>query len=161
MKLIGDYERISDHAVNLLESAEEMQAKGTAFSEFAVKEFENISAALREILDLSYQAFSGNDLIAARKTEPLEQVIDNLKDTYRTRHILRLQKGDCSVNAGFIWSDILSYIERVSDHCSNISGCVIDAAEQNMNTHQNLRIFRNSDEDFKQDFNAFSARYSI
>ena len=161
MKLIGDYERISDHAVNLLESAEEMQAKGTAFSEFAVKEFENISAALKEILDLSYQAFSGNDLIAARRTEPLEQVIDNLKDTYRTRHILRLQKDDCSVNAGFIWSDLLSYIERVSDHCSNISGCVIDAAEQNMNTHQNLRIFRNSDEDFKRDFNAFSARYNV
>ncbi len=161
MKLIGDYERIADHAVNILESAEEMQLKGTSFSEFAVKEYENISAALNEILDLSYQAFAGNDLICARKTEPLEQVIDNLKDTYRTRHILRLQKGECSVIAGFIWSDILANIERVSDHCSNISGCVIDAAELNMNTHQNLRVFRNSDEDFMQDFKAFSARYSI
>lgn len=161
MKLIGDYERIADHAVNILESAEEMRQKAIVFSDPAEKEYEIIASAVTEILDLSYQAFAGNSLECARKTEPLEQVIDNLKEALRTRHILRLQKGDCTVDAGFVWSDLLTNLERVSDHCSNISGCVIDTAGHNMNMHRNLRQFRHSDEDFRQDFNTYSARYSL
>ncbi len=159
MKLIGDYERIADHAVNILESAEEMERKGIVFSGYATKEYRNICAALSEILDLSYMALSKEDLAAARKTEPLEQVIDALKEELRTRHILRLQKGICSVDAGFVWSDLLNNMERVSDHCSNISGCVLDTVGQNMNIHENQNILRNSDEDFQQVYQQFKIKY--
>ncbi len=116
---------------------------------------------MSEILDLSYQAFSKDDYLSARKTEPLEQVIDTLKEELRTRHILRLQKGECSVDAGFVWSDLLTDLERVSDHCSNISGCVLDTIEHNMNIHENQRIMRDTNEDFKQEYNAFMRKYNI
>ena len=110
---------------------------------------------------MSYQAFSKTDYDAARKTEPLEQVIDALKEELRTRHILRLQKGDCSVAAGFVWSDLLTNLERVSDHCSNISGCVLDTVERNMNIHENQRAFRDSDEDYIRLFADFEKKYSV
>ncbi len=161
MKLIGDYERIADHAVNIVESAEEMQAKDIAFSNFAEKEYDTIASAVTEILELSYKAFANEDLVSAKKTEPLEEVIDNLKELLRTSHILRLQRGECSLEAGFIWSDILTNLERVSDHCSNISGCVVDTRCNNMNIHQNLKQFRSSDENFREDFNFFREKYSI
>lgn len=161
MKLIGDYERIADHAVNVLESAEELKQKKLSFSKQATKEYGIICAAVTEILEMSYQAFSKTDYDAARKTEPLEQVIDALKEELRTRHILRLQKGDCSVAAGFIWSDLLTNLERVSDHCSNISGCVLDTVERNMNIHENQRAFRDSDEDYIRLFADFEKKYSV
>ncbi len=159
MKLIGDYERIADHAVNILESSEEMREKGLAFSAPALEEFKKISAALNEILDLSYNAFAAKSYEAARKTEPLEQVIDRLKEQLRTRHIHRLQKGECSVDAGFVWSDLLNNIERVSDHCSNISGCILDSIDRNMNIHENQKLFRNKDEDFKHDYIDYLEKY--
>ena len=161
MKLIGDYERIADHAVNILESAEELVQKGISFSGQATEEYTVISSAVIEILELAYQAFSKNDYEAAQKTEPLEQVIDVLKEELRTRHILRLQKGDCSVAAGFVWSDLLTNLERVSDHCSNISGSVLDTIEHNMNIHENQRFFRDSDKDFFQLFAFFKRKYLI
>lgn len=161
MKLIGDYERIADHAVNILESAEEMNRKKIVLSENAAREYQTVCSAVMEILDLSYQAFSNADFIAAKKTEPLEQVIDTLKEELRTHHILRLQKGDCSVDAGFIWSDLLTNLERVSDHCSNISGCVLDTVGHTMNIHENLRVFRQSDEDFKQHYQSFLKKYEL
>lgn len=161
MKLIGDYERIADHAVNILESAEEMKQKGITFSKEATKEYHTICSALSEILDLSYQAFSNEDFTSAKKTEPLEQVIDTLKEELRTRHILRLQKGECSVDAGFVWSDLLTNLERVSDHCSNISGCVLDTVGHTMNIHENQRVFRESDEDYQQQYNLFRQRYGF
>ncbi|MCI7146769.1 MAG: Na/Pi cotransporter family protein, partial [Firmicutes bacterium] len=129
LKVIGDFERISDHALNLLESAEELQQKGLAFTESAAKELEILSAAINEILDLSTNAFIYNDLESASKVESLEQVIDGLKEQMRTRHILRLQQGECSIDAGFVWSDLLTNLERTSDHCSNIAGCVLDMAQ--------------------------------
>ena len=161
MKLIGDYERIADHAVNLLESAEEIQQKKIVFSEDAEKEYRMICAAVSEILDLSYQAFSKGDFTSAQRTEPLEQVIDTIKEELRTRHILRLQKGECSVDAGFVWSDLLTNLERVSDHCSNISGCILDTTGHTMNIHENQRIYRNSDENFKQTFAEYKRKYVI
>ncbi len=159
MKLIGDYERIADHAVNILESSEEMIEKGLTFSDSALEEFKKISAALTEILDLSYNAFVAKSYEAARRTEPLEQVIDKLKEQLRTRHIHRLQKGECSVDAGFVWSDLLNNIERVSDHCSNISGCILDSIDHNMNIHENQKMFRNSDEEFKRDYTEYLEKY--
>ena len=161
LKLIGDYERIADHAVNILESAEEIASKNVAFSEDAVAEYRTICAAVTEILNLSFSAFSNEDIEAARKTEPLEEVIDTLKEDLRTRHFLRLQRGECSVAAGFVWSDILTNLERVSDHCSNISGCVLDSAGNTMNIHEKQRAFRNSDEEYRQQFNMFQKKYRL
>jgi len=161
MKVIGDYERIADHAVNILESAEELVQKGIVFSGQAQKEYDLIAEAVEEILDLSYTAFMDTDLRAARKTEPLEQIVDELKETLRTRHILRLQKGECSVDAGFVWSDLLTNLERVADHCSNISGCVLDTVGHTMNIHQNQRLLRNSGEDFGQELQELRVKYRI
>ena len=161
MKVIGDYERIADHAVNILESAEELVQKGIVFSDQAQKEYNLISDAVEDILDLSHRAFKDTDLKAARKTEPLEQIVDELKETLRTRHILRLQKGECSVDAGFVWSDLLTNLERVADHCSNISGCVLDTAGHTMNIHQNQRLLRNSGEDFGQELQELRVKYKI
>ena len=161
MKVIGDYERIADHAVNILESAEELVQKGIVFSDQAQKEYNLISDAVEDILDLSHTAFKDTDLKAARKTEPLEQIVDELKETLRTRHILRLQKGECSVDAGFVWSDLLTNLERVADHCSNISGCVLDTVGHTMNIHQNQRLLRNSGEDFGQELQELRIKYKI
>ena len=161
LKLIGDYERIADHAVNILESAEEIVSKNVVFSEDAVDEYRTICAAVTEILNLSFSAFSEEDIEAARKTEPLEEVIDTLKEDLRTRHFLRLQRGECSVAAGFVWADILTNLERVSDHCSNISGCVLDSAGSTMNIHENQRVLKNSDEEYKQEYNFFQHKYRL
>lgn len=159
MKVIGDYERIADHAVNILESAEELVQKGIVFSDQAQKEYNLISDAVEDILDLSHTAFKDTDLKAARKTEPLEQIVDELKESLRTRHILRLQKGECSVDAGFVWADLLTNLERVADHCSNISGCVLDTVGHTMNIHQNQRLLRNSGEDFSQELQELRVKY--
>ena len=161
LKVIGDFERIADHAVNLLESAEELQGKQLTFTTSARSEFEMISSAVSEILDLSLTAFLADDLESASMVEPLEQVIDQLKEQMRTRHILRLQQGLCSIDAGFIWADLLTNLERTSDHCSNIAGCVIDMAQCNMNLHESLRSMKNDSEDFRQEFNAYVKKYSL
>ena len=137
--MIGDFERISYHAVNLLESAEELEHKELAFTASAVSELDTLSSAVNEILDLSLTAFLADDLKAASTMEPLEQMIGGLKEQMRTRHILRLQQGLCSIDAGFVWADLLTNLERTSDPCSNIAGCVIDMAQGNMNIHEILR----------------------
>ena len=159
LKIIGDFERISDHAVNIIESAEEMQEKELNFSDIAVEQLSVISAAVSEILELSLTAFLNNDLEAAALVEPLEQVIDRLKEQMRTSHIIRLQRGECSIETGFVWADLLTNLERTSDHCSNIAGCVIDMAQHNMNIHESLREARNGSEDFKQKFKEYANKY--
>ena len=161
LKVIGDFERISDHALNLLESAEELQQKGLAFTESAAKELEILSAAINEILDLSTNAFIYNDLESASKVESLEQVIDGLKEQMRTRHILRLQQGECSIDAGFVWSDLLTNLERTSDHCSNIAGCVLDMAQNKLNFHETLRNFRNYSDEYKENFEKYAKKYAL
>jgi len=161
LKLVGDYERIADHAVNILESAEEMVEKKVEFTPQAVAEYKNLCNAVTEILDLSYQAFSKEDFTIAKKIEPLEEVIDSLKEDLRDKHFQRLQKGECTVDAGFVLSDLLTNLERVSDHCSNVSGCVLDTLDNNMNIHQNQRFFRTSDEEFKNYYNEFAGKYNV
>lgn len=161
LKMIGDFERISDHAVNLVESAEEMQAKRLVFSAAASSELAVISAAVDEILELALTAFLADDLNAASRVEPLEQVIDQLKEQLRTRHILRLQQGECSIDTGFVWSDLLTNLERTADHCSNIAGCLIDMARHNMNLHESLREFRNESADFREKFKMYAGKYSL
>ena len=161
LKTIGDLERISDHAVNVLESAEELQAKGLSFSGSARAELITLSDAIREILSLAETAFLHQDVEAAMKVEPLEQVIDTLKEEMRTRHILRMQQGQCSIEAGFVWSDLLTDLERTSDHCSNIAGCVIDAAQHNLNLHETLHAIRRSDDSFQRRFRSYLEAYSL
>ena len=161
LKTIGDLERISDHAVNVLESAEELREKGLSFSGSAQAELTTLADAIREILTLAETAFLHQDVEAARKVEPLEQVIDTLKEEMRTRHILRMQQGQCSIEAGFVWSDLLTDLERTSDHCSNIAGCVIDAAQHDLNLHETLHTIRRSDDSFQRRFQAYLEAYQL
>lgn len=161
LKAIGDFERISDHAVNVLESAEELREKGLAFSDEAKRELSVLSAAVNDILMRALDAFREQDMTAARQVEPLEQVIDDLKEQLRTRHILRMQQGQCSIEAGFVWSDLLTDLERTSDHCSNIAGCVIDAAHHDLNMHATLDAARRRDPDFREQYQRCAAKYQV
>ena len=161
LKTIGDFERISDHAVNVLESAEELREKGLAFSGTAQEEYGVLAGAVCEILHLAIDGFTAGDSAAASQVEPLEEVIDTLKEQMRTRHILRMQRGACSIEAGFVWSDLLTDLERISDHCSNIAGCVLDAAQHNLNLHETLRTVRREDADFRTHFAADAEKYRL
>ena len=161
LKTIGDFERISDHAVNVLESAEELRTKGLTFSKTAQRELDVLSKAVRDILALALRAFREQDMDAAGQVEPLEQVIDDLKEQMRTRHILRLQQGQCSIETGFVWCDLLTDLERTSDHCSNIAGCVIDAAQHDLNLHETLRSVRHSDGTYRQRLDTCAEVYRL
>ena len=161
LKLIGDFERISDHAVNIIESCEELREKNIEFSDDAKAEIGVLTSAISEILGLSLDAFSNNDLSLARKIEPLEQVIDGLKEQLRTRHILRLQQGNCTIAAGFVWSDILTNLERTADHCSNIAACIIDTANDNLNLHESVREMKADEGDFKELYLSYSQKYIL
>lgn len=158
LKIIGDLERISDHAVNLTDSAQEMRDKKLSFSDSAAAELKNLMSATEEILSLTENALVNTDLASAANVEPLEQIIDRLKENMRTNHILRLQKGDCTMETGFVWSDILTNLERTSDHCSNIAGCVIDGEQHNLNIHESLREEKYS-EFFKKQFESYKEKY--
>ena len=161
LKIIGDLERISDHGVDLIESAEELRAKKLNLSEAAAGELAVLSEAIQEIISLTIRAFTDNDLDAANSVEPLEQVIDDLKETMRTRHMIRLQQGGCSIETGFVWSDMLTNLSRTSDHCSNIAACIIDVAQNNMNLHQSTREVKADSEEFRKQFAAYSHKYQI
>ena len=159
LKVIGDFERISDHGVNVLESAEELREKGLSFSDKAMKELQVLTNAVDEILDLALNAFlKGEDL---ELVEPLEQVIDGLKEALRTNHILRLQQGECTIDVGFVWTDLLTNLERTSDHCSNIAGCVIDLRNHDMNMHEHLRAMKTSGEQFKENLERYARKYAL
>ena len=159
LKAIGDFERISDHAVNIVESAEEMIEKDIVFSETAQAEIDALCSATSEIVALSYSAFVENNSQTANLVEPLEQVIDRMKELLRTRHIDRLRMGDCSIEVGFVWNDLITNMERVSDHCSNIAGCVVDAKDQNMNLHESLKIIRSDSEFYREKYTEYTKKY--
>ncbi|MBQ2854520.1 MAG: Na/Pi cotransporter family protein [Oscillospiraceae bacterium] len=161
LKALNDFERIGDHSLNILESAEELQEKGFAFSSAAWHELRILIKAVDEIISLSFTAFRNNDLEMAFRVEPLEQVIDDLKEKLRIHHILRLQQGTCSIETGFVWSDLLTALERIGDHCSNIAGCVVDMAHNNMNMHEALRSARVENENFAQQYKDYAAKYSL
>ena len=161
LKTIGDFERISDHAVNILSSAEEMTRKSLTFSANAKNELITITSAIREILSLALKAFERRDNDIASQVEPLEQVIDTLKEQMRTRHILRMQQGQCSIEAGFVLSDLLTDLERTSDHCSNIAGCIIDASHHNLNLHETLREAKAADSGFQSTFHSYAEKYQL
>lgn len=161
LHLIGDFERISDHALNLLESAEEIRDKEIKFSPAAQKELDTIVAATNEIFDITMEAYENNDIERAKQVEPLEQIIDRLKAQLRSNHILRMQKGECTIEVGFVWSDLLNNLERISDHCSNIAGCIIEMSHNSLDMHEYLKKMRATDTEYNRLYTEYEKKYSI
>ena len=161
LKLIGDFERIGDHASSLVKSSAELADKNIQFSDEAKKELSVICNAVCEVSDLACKAFIDNDLEAAAVVESLEEVVDELKKDLRSRHIKRLQQGMCSIEVGFVWADLLTNLERISDHCSNIAACVIDTAHNNMNLHESVRSVKSGDANFIKNYQIFKQKYSL
>lgn len=161
LHLIGDFERIADHAVNIIESAEELKEKGVSFTDSAKKELQTMLNAVSEIVDLTSRAFLQDDLTLARQVEPLEQVIDKLKDKLRTNHIARLQRGECSLAAGFVLSDLLTNLERVADHCSNIAGCLLDMKNERIDLHKYLGDVKSGSNEFLMQYHTFEEKYKL
>ncbi len=159
---IGDLERISDHAVNVVEAAEEMYQKKIKFSDEASAEIGIIKAAVVEILDKAIEAFINYDISLAKEVEPLEDVIDELRTDLKMRHIERLREGKCTIELGFILTDLLTNLERVSDHCSNIAVCMIQVKENNMDTHEYMtELKRSEDSEFVKAFNDYKQKYTL
>ena len=162
LHLIGDLERISDHAVNLVESAEEMKDKSVSFSQYASGELEIMKDAVREILTMTRDAFVENDLQLAQSVEPLEQVIDYLRDQIKLRHTIRLQKNQCSIELGFILSDILTNLERVSDHCSNIAGCIVEMSRNEaLDLHTYLAEVHKGGAEYDRNYQNYMKKYAL
>ena len=162
LHIIGDFERISDHAVNVLESAEELRDKKIEFSKDAQKELSVLRAAVAEILDITEKAFRTNDVALAADVEPLEQVVDDIRDKIKLNHILRLQKSECTIEYGFVLADLLNNFERVSDHCSNIAGCVIEISTYDaLDMHKYLAQIKAGSEAFEEKYKEYKRKYSL
>ena len=159
---ISDFERISDHAINMIEIAQEMERNSRSFSDSAKADFSTLFAALTEISGITVKAFTDNDTDIAVNVEPLEEVIDDLTQTIRDKHISRLRKGECSPELGVYLSDLLINCERVSDHCSNIAVSIIQIAKSNMNSHVYLNELKaQRSEQFLESYNAYGQKYRL
>lgn len=159
---IGNFERLGDHAVNLLNTAKEMDEKEIIFSSEATEELKIAEDALKEIIDLTIEAFQNNDAKLAAKVEPLEQVIDVILAEMKSRHIERLKSGNCTIELGFVLSDILSNYERISDHCSNIAVSVIEINHSSFDTHEYLNeIKKANDPDFIKQYSIYQQKYLL
>lgn len=162
LHLIGDLERISDHSVNIVESAEEMKDKEISFSDAATEELKTMCGAVTEILNMTETAFVNSDYELALLVEPLEQVVDDLKDDIKRRHVIRVQKNQCTIEHGFILSDILTDLERVSDHCSNVAGCLVEMSLHDaLDLHNYLNKIKAGSEEYNENYKKFSKKYSI
>ena len=139
---ISDFERISDHALNISETAKEIHDKNMVFSPAALRELEIMESALREILAISIAAFVANDIQQAAREEPLEEIIDGLCDEMKSHHVDRLQSGTCTLDQGFVFNDLLTNYERVADHCSNIAVAIIELESDSFDTHEYLSSVR-------------------
>ena len=159
---IGDFERISDHARNIKEAAQEMYQKKLKFSEKAQKELEVFERAIHDILKITMLSFTEDDLSLAKQVEPLEEVIDGLNLEIKQRHIKRLRKGKCTIELGFVLSDITTNFERVSDHCSNIAVCLLQVNEDEFDIHAYLDELKKEDNmDFAGKVMAYRERYQL
>ena len=159
LHMISDLERISDHAVGVLASVEEMRAKGIHFSDSATRELDGMVRALLETLDLAVGAYEDNDLDKALRVEPLKQIVDALKTELRSRHIRRMQKGVCTIEAGFVWSDLLTNLGRVADHCANIAGCVMEMSQSRLDLHDYSKALREGNRDYSQIYDQYAEKY--
>ena len=159
---LSDFERISDHALNIAESAAEIHDKKIDFSDKATRELSVLSAAVREIVRLTVEAFLQSDLTLAKQVEPLEEVIDELCDRAKHNHVERLQQGVCTIRQGFVFNDLLSSIERVGDHCSNIALAILELAEDNFDTHAGQqRLVESDPQAFRSAFDEYAARFNF
>lgn len=160
--LIGEFERIADYALNITKSAQEMAEKKIRFSEYARHELSVMTSAVEEVVEIAFKAFDENDISLATKVDPLEEVIDNLKSTLKKNHIARLQCNECTIELGFVFSDLITVLERISDHCSNIAGCIIEMSHDSMNMHdyQNKLKLEPSNEYVKL-LKEYSLKYAI
>lgn len=159
---IGDFERISDYACNLCDSARELQQKNMQFSPKAETELDILSSAVREAVDISFDAFKSNNKNEADKVEPLEELIDTLSVELKARHIRRLREGKCTIELGFAHSDILNNLERVADHCSNIAVDVIQSDQLEFDAHEYLDRIKNKDnQQFARDYKAYKEKYRL
>lgn len=159
---IGDFERISDYACNLCDSARELQQKNMQFSPKAETELDILSSAVREAVDISFDAFKSNNKNEADKVEPLEELIDTLAVELKARHIRRLREGKCTIELGFAHSDILNNLERVADHCSNIAVDVIQSDQLEFDAHEYLDGIKNKDnQQFARDYKAYKEKYRL
>lgn len=159
---IGDYERISDHAVNISETATEMHEKNLVFSPDAVKELGVMGRAVMEIVDLTSDAFIKNSPAMAKKVEPLEEMIDNLTVQLKARHVARLQKGECTTLLGFVFSDLITSFERIADHCSNIAICIIQSSKNVYDAHVYLdKLQESDDKQFRELYAEYLVKYAL
>ena len=159
---IGDFERISDHARNVMEAAKEMHEKDLVFSEKAQAELDVFKKAIHDIIRMAMMSFIENDLSLAKQVEPLEEVIDSLNMEIKARHVKRLRKGKCTIELGFILADITTNFERVSDHCSNIAVCLLEVNENEFDTHAYVRAMKKDDNiEFKSKVLAYEKRYQL
>ncbi len=159
---IGDMERISDHAVNITEAAEEMHEKNMAFSAEAEKEIGTFAEAVREILRLSMESFMKEDMEEAVLVEPLEEVVDDLKDELKMRHVNRLREGKCTIELGFVLSDLTNNFERVADHCSNIAACLIQTGEHDFEMHKYIhKLAKGENTPFHQRYMEYRNQYTL
>lgn len=158
MHVIGNLERISDHAVNLVESAQEINEKQLSFSEECRREIEIISEAINENINKAFESYIKDDIALAHKIEPLEEVVDTIIAELKNRHIERLQEEKCTIELGYVYQDILTNFERISDHCSNIAGCLIEIDEKT-NIHAYLHNLKHNDTNFRADYNACADHY--
>lgn len=159
---IGDFERISDHACNICDSARELQQKNMQFSPKAETELDILSSAVREAVDISFDAFKSNSKNEADKVEPLEELIETLAVELKARHIRRLREGKCTIELGFAHSDILNNLERVADHCSNIAVDVIQSDQLEFDAHEYLDGIKNKDnQQFARDYKAYKEKYRL
>ncbi|MGN0940548.1 MAG: Na/Pi cotransporter family protein [Selenomonadaceae bacterium] len=161
LKLLADFERMADHGVAIAKCADEIEAKKLEFSPEAQNEIRVLTAALVEVVSLCVSSFEARDIEAARRIEPLDRVIGNLSDSIRLRHVKRLQRGTCSIDAGFVLSDILTNVKRVADHCSNVAGTLMDISEHNISIHKSLREYRRESGTFKRLLEEYSSKYSL
>lgn len=161
IKQIGDYERIADHGLNILDSCEEIAIRHLSFTHTAEKEMDVLLAAVTEIMDTTYRAFTNKDTEMALRVEPLEQVIDGLRDQLRNDHIIRLQRGHCSMESGFVWSEILTNLERAADHCSNIARSVLGAEGVWDGSYESLRHYKDESDVFKNCYASYAKKYQL
>lgn len=159
---IGDIERISDHAVNTLEAAEELYRKELKLSDRAMEELRIYISAITEIVSLAFDAFETGDIAKAKTVEPLEEVIDNLRNELKKHHVKRLRKGKCTIEAGFILSDLLTNFERIADHCSNIAVCLIQIQDGSFETHEYINeLKKTEDAFFLEKFTFFTKKFTL
>lgn len=158
---IGDFERLGDHALNLKKVAQEIHEKKIQFSQSAQKEITILIEAITEIVVMTTKVYEKNDLALASRVEPLEQVIDRLASEIKSHHINRLQSGDCTIEMGFVLSDLLTNCERISDHCSNIAVAVIEAQNDSFDAHNYLNKIKYNNEEFKEIFEEYNGKYDL